>query len=213
MIKTLIAAALLSLSLSSHATVITFSDWQYSSGDHIDWQISIDDESHSGYFTFNISIGTANLTGDILGFAFDSSADFNLNTDLVNFSAYEFSSFGSDSLRCGSGCNFNGAVSNGFDYIFKVGQQGSSSDYVSQFSFGLEKGAFTLDENLFTRVGIRAQSVGSNCTNSNCNGSVKDFSENPGTVTPEPTPVPEPGTAILLGSVLLGFAARKTMNH
>ena len=212
MVKTFITALLFSLSFTGNATVITFADWQYNSSDHIDWQISIDDESHSDYFTFNVSIGEVNPSGDILGFAFDSSADFNLNTDLVNFSGYEFSSFGTDSLKCGSGCNFNGAVSNGFDYIFKVGQQGSGSDYVSQFSFGLEKGGLTLDESLFTRVGIRAQSVGSNCASSSCNGSVKDFSENPDTVTPEPTPVPEPGTAMLLGLALLGFAARSQKN-
>ncbi|WP_281558828.1 PEP-CTERM sorting domain-containing protein [Thalassomonas sp. RHCl1] len=214
MIKILISAILLCFTITSQASIITFDDWQYNSDDHIDWQVTIDDESHEDYFTFNISIGEVNPSGDILGFAFDSSADFNLSTDLINYSTYELSSFASDSLSCGRGCNFNGAIRNDFDYIFRVGQQGSGSDYVSEFSFGLAKNGLTLDENLFTRVGIRAQSVGNNCDSSSCNGSVKDYSQTPGTDIPTPpsddvTQVPEPGTAFLFALTLIGFTVRR----
>ncbi|WDE01076.1 PEP-CTERM sorting domain-containing protein [Thalassomonas actiniarum] len=206
MIKALLTTLLLSFTAISHATVITFEDWQYNSGYQIDWRVSIDDESNDGFFTFNIGIGTANPTGDILGFAFDTTADFDIPADLVNYSTYDFSNYTTDSLSCGPGCNFNGATRYNFDNLFKVGDQGSGGDYVTLFSFGLAKGDLILDETLFTRVAIRAQSVGDDCDTNNCNGSVKDISEDP-TVQP-PVSVPEPSTAMLLGLAILGFSAR-----
>ncbi|WDE03398.1 PEP-CTERM sorting domain-containing protein [Thalassomonas viridans] len=210
MIKTFFTALLLSFTAASQATVISFEDWQYNSGYQIDWRVTVDDESNDGFFTFNIGIGTANPTGDILGFAFDTTGDFDIPADLVNYSSYDFSNYSQDSLSCGPGCNFNGATRFSFDNLFRVGDQGSGSDYVTLFSFGLAQNGLTLDESLFTRVAIRAQSVGNDCDINNCNGSVKDISEDPTTVTP--TPVPEPGTAMLLGLALLGFTAKRTIH-
>ena len=216
-IRTMLTTLLLSVSFYTQANIITFDNWHYNSHDNIDWQVSIDDESHNDYFTFTISIGNIDTIGDILGFAFDSTAHFDLNSDLVNYSPHGFSSFATDSVRCGSGCNFNGAIRNNFDHIFKVGQQGAGSDYVTEFSFGLASNGLTLDENLFTRVAIRAQSVGSDCDNSRCNGSVKDYSDSRTTegfpndsdvVTPD---VPEPGPLMLLALSLFALATKRAI--
>lgn len=207
MVKILITTLIMFFSMLSNAEVITYTDWEYNSSDEIDWIVTIDDESHADYFTFNIGIGSPLLTGDVLGFAFDISADFALPADLVNFSPYDIGNYNTNSLNCGPGCNFNGATSDNFDHLISIGQQGSGGDNVTTFSFGLEKGDLTLDENLFTRVGIRAQSVGDNCDNSSCDGSVKDISAT--SMSGSITDVPEPTTVILLGLTLLGLVSRK----
>ena len=70
MVKILITTLIMFFSMLSNAEVITYTDWEYNSSDEIDWIVTIDDESHADYFTFNIGIGSPLLTGDVLGFAF-----------------------------------------------------------------------------------------------------------------------------------------------
>ncbi|GAB2191247.1 hypothetical protein MAH1_28550 [Sessilibacter sp. MAH1] len=174
----------------AQATTVSFGDWVYNTTDQIDWQVSVDDESNEGYFTFNIDIGDQTLTGDVIGFGFNSELNFGssgINLDLVE-SFTDGVAFG----NCRGACNFNGTGINP-EYAFSVGALGQ--DFVSRFSFGLPTFGATLTANTFSLTAIRALQVGDDRENS-----VKDYSA---TATVVAVPELNGNWAVIVAALLL----------
>lgn len=195
------------------ATTVEFGtpNWVYNSPDEVAWRVSINDDT-ANVLTVGVSIDPgSSVTGDILGFGFDTTITGLTVTDftLTEPSSVTLGSFGTNSTSCGTGCNFNGATTDAFDYIFSVGGTGSSSGKLTAFEFTIDVApGFMLTEDTFTRVGIRAQSVGP--VPDGGNGSVKDLNLMAEEVM---SPVPLPAAAWLMLAALGGLGAlrlRKT---
>lgn len=200
---------LLSLSamwaVPAEAATIQFAspDWVYNNtnpADQPNWLVEIDDET-AGFFHVSLSIDSPSFSGgDVLGFGFDT-----LLTGLTQPSFSSFSTntgegitgFFTNSLSCGAGgCNFNGATTSPFDYILRIGMQGAANGLVAAVDFLIANtGNILLDEDTFTRVGIRAQSTSTG-------GSTKDINS-----TPQLSPVPLPPAMLLFATGLAGLAA------
>jgi hypothetical protein len=93
---------------------------------------------------------------------------------------------------CGPGCHFNGITSNTFDWIARIGHQGSAGGLITDTTFTLATHGQTLTSSTFTALGIRAQSVGPTPTGGG--GSAKDIS----TTRTLTVAVPEPDSTLLL---------------
>jgi len=189
--------------------------WVYNNpeaNNRVNWVIDINDTANTGKFTVNVSIGAPtaafNGTGDILGLAFDTTlAGLTLSNLTVLSSTppgQTFSDFGTNSSSCGSGCNFNGIADDTFDYIFKVGSQGSSGGAVTQVAFTIDNGSSVpLTLATFSRFGIRSQSVGAYPGGGD--GSAKDYN-----ASPVPLPAALPMFLSALSGLSLAFR-RKTL--
>ena len=185
-------------------------DWEYNNpdaGQQPNWLVAIDDDI-TGFFRVNLSIASpTSSTGDMLGFGFDTQLTGLLreHVDFVSSSSgEEITGFFSDTLLCGPGCNFNGGGQSAFDYIVRMGSQGSSAGLITQFEFTIANLADIALAEAFSRVGIRAQSVGGS-------GSTKDI--NSTVEVPSPVPLPAALPLFLAGLAGLGFVGwrkRKT---
>jgi hypothetical protein len=186
------------------AATVQFSNpnWDYNNSDPAlqpNWLVAIDDET-AGLFRVTLSIASpTSSTGDMLGFGFD--------TALTGLSASDFgfvsSSTGegitglySDTLSCGAGCNFNGGGRSPFDYIVRLGDQGSADGLITEFVFTILNTTSLALADAFTRVGIRAQTVGLGG-----GGSTKDVNS----VGVSPVPLPAALPLFLAGLGWLGF--------
>lgn len=171
----IVALMMVFASAQTQATSVSFGNWVYNTSDEIDWQVTVDDTTNDGFYTFNIDIGDQSLLGDVIGFGFDSSVNY--GTSGLNLDLIESYTDGVGVGRCNGACNFNGT---GIwpEYTFSIGRLGQ--DFVSSFSFGLPSFGEPLTESTFTLAAIRALQVGDDRE-----GSVKDFSTS-GTVTAVP---------------------------
>lgn len=190
--KALLLAATLTgaafASVQSQATTIAYTDWVYNTGDEISWDVTVDDTSNDGFFTFNIAIDGGTI-GDIRGFGFDTDLNFEaLLADYDNFGLEYGDDYASTPLsfmdllvdynnvisECTrDACNWNGTAARNPDYEFAVGSQGLGSDDIQFFSFGIPTFGEELTEDTFELVAIRATSVGEEDSRG---GSVKDYS-------------------------------------
>ena len=175
-------------------------NWDYNNSDpglQPNWLVAIDDDT-AGSFRVNLTIASPTpSTGDMLGFGFDTLlTGLNLSdlTFVSSSTGEGITGLFSDTLSCGAGCNFNGDGRSPFDYIVRLGSQGSSAGLITEFEFLIANLAGIPLPEAFTRVGIRAQSVGGN-------GSTKDINSTPET----PQPIPLPAALPLLLSALAGF--------
>ena len=144
----------------------------------------------------------------MLGFGFDTTLTGLTLSDLtfVSSSTGEgITGLYTDTTSCGSGCNFNGAAS-AFDYIVGMGDQGSSNGLIEAFQFLIANtGNVLLDQTTFTRVGIRAQTVGPPPDGGG--GSTKDINSVNSAVQVVPIPAALPLFASGVG--ILGLVARR----
>ncbi|WP_424969073.1 VPLPA-CTERM sorting domain-containing protein [Dinoroseobacter sp. S76] len=215
---TLVAvAAALGLSAGiAQATTVEFSSpgWTYNNAgasEQADWRVSVNDDT-AGILSFDISIDAgSSATGDILGFAFDLADPGLMQSDISNFTSSTgegITGFFTDSTSCGAGgCNFNGATSDDFDYIVRVGNQGSSGGSVTSLSFDLDvSDTFMLSASTLTRVGIRSQSLGA--APSGGGGSSKDIHTSPNELVAT-APIPLPAGAWLLLTAIGGLGVAR----
>ncbi len=216
------AAITIALATSASASVLTFGPGgtTYNEDGQIPYTVRIDDNT-AGKFTVQVSTnaGSGDDTGDILGFGFDTSLTGLSSFDLLSSSTGEgITGLYADASSCGSGCNFNGTsvVADPFDYILRIGDQGSSNGLLTDFAFTIATDQ-ALTATSFTRVGFRTQSVG--LFPDGGNGSAKDVNGNPvftpgtpGGEEPGASPVPLPAAAwMLLAGIggLFGMARRR----
>lgn len=199
----LLGAAVATIDRAAAATVQFASpNWVYNNSDTAqqpNWLVAVDDDL-DGLFRVSLSIASPSpSTADMLGFGFDtaltglSMGDF----DFLSSSTGEgITGLYSNTLSCGPGCNFNGGGQSAFDYIIRMGSQGSSNGLITEFAFTIVNTGDVALADAFTRVGIRAQSVGGG-------GSTKDINS----TMDVPHPVPLPGTLplFLAGLGLFGF--------
>lgn len=128
------------LALPAMATTLVFSspNWDYNTADEVAWRVEIDDDT-AGVLTVSIGIDFGSTsTGDILGFGFDTTLT---GLTFPDFTGSDLNgSFETDSRSCGSGCNFNGAVSasEAFDYVVGFGSTGSSGGLLTSTSFTID---------------------------------------------------------------------------
>ncbi|WP_317930985.1 hypothetical protein [Halioxenophilus sp. WMMB6] len=161
--STLLTAAALLMAVSAQATTVNFTNWTYNSSNQVDWQVSVDDTTDAGFFYFSVDIGDPGLTGDIVGFGFDTNIDYGASIldDIKSYAADPV--FGT----CDAFCNWNGTGITP-DYSFSVGSNGAT-DTITSFHFGLPTFGQSLSTSTFSLVAIRAQTVGPN------EDSVKDY--------------------------------------
>jgi hypothetical protein len=200
----LIGSAVTDIDRAAAATIQFASpNWVFNNSDpslQPNWLVAIDDET-AGSFRVNLSIASpTSATGDMLGFGFDTALTGLLQSQLVFVSSSTgegITGLFSDSLSCGPGCNFNGDGRTAFDFIVRMGDQGSSNGLITAFQLLIPNLAGVSLPEAFTRVGIRAQSVGEN-------GSTKDVNSTPGeSLLPIPVPAALPLFLSALG--LFGF--------
>jgi len=185
------------------AGVIQYDTW--SGNVTADYHVTVSDDA-AGVFTIRIQVDPG-YQADVLAFGFDNGDRYNSVADLSfaavspTTSSYEsgYPQFYFDTGSCGTGCNWNGVVSQ-FDTIIKLQSPGASNGIWEDVTFTINR--LTSDSlSLFGLVGIRAQSVGTEpCTSETCNGSDKAYAA----VSP-PRTVPEPSTLSLLGGALVVF--------
>lgn len=149
-----LAALLVFTASAANATTIVYDDWNYSNPNaEVDWTVTVDDTSNADFYTFSVDINNMDLTGDIIGFGFNTDIDY--GSDYLDLIAdYDSVGFGT----CAFLCNWNGTAAENPDYTFSVGRQGA--DYITSFSFGLPYFGQALEADTFSLVAIRARAIG-----------------------------------------------------
>ncbi|WP_424964607.1 VPLPA-CTERM sorting domain-containing protein [Dinoroseobacter sp. S375] len=217
--KTTLVAIATALGLSAgiaQATTVEFASpgWTYNNpgaNEQVDWRVSVNDDT-AGILSFDVSIDAgSSATGDILGFAFDLADAGLTQSDISNFTSSTgegITGFFTDSTSCGNGgCNWNGATSDDFDYILRVGAQGSANGSITSLSFDLDvSDTFMLSTSTLTRVGIRSQSLGA--APNGGGGSSKDINTVPNELVAT-TPIPLPAGAWLLLTAMGGLGVAR----
>ena len=202
--RSLLALVVAFLSPLASASVIQYDNW--SGNVTADYHVTINDDT-ADYFTVRIQVDPG-YQADVFAFGFDNGDRYNTVADLgftpVSPGAADYATgypqFYFDTGSCGTGCNWNGAVS-AFDTIIKLQAPGAANGIWEDITFQITRLA-TDSLSLFGTVGLRAQSVGTDpCTGDSCSGSDKAYAA----VSP-PTRVPEPGTLSLLVGSLVMFA-------
>jgi hypothetical protein len=173
----------------------------------------------------NLSIDASSSSfGDMLFFGFDTAlsglstsggtsatGDFTFNSSSNNEGISEVCSASTaNGIRTcggvGSAGNFNGplGLTEGFGYIVRMGGAGLVGAGITAFDFSIATGD-TLTASSFSRVGIRAQSVGASDSLEGQDGSTKDINNTGVFDAPSPVPLPAAGWMLIAG--LGGLAA------
>jgi hypothetical protein len=205
----------------SEAATLTFgpSTFDYSESDpRPSWNVVVDDLT-AGFFRITVSIATGSTgIADILGIGFDTALEGLALADLTFVSSPTgdgitglFGNGTNNEEDCGGGCRFNGTHEK-FDYIVRVGDEGTASGLNTSFVFLIANtAALALSDTTFTQFGIRCQGLGAGPGAGR--GSCKDFTDEAGTFDEDLPIVPLPASALLLLSGLfglggLGYASR-----
>ncbi len=219
------ALAAICLAAPASAAVIQFGpdDWVYNNttaAAQPKWVVKIDDQTDASRLFFQVALDPASpSTGDVLGLGFNSSIPGITLADIQGFSSPTgdgVTNFLTNTEKCGTGlsgngggCNFNG-TGQVFDYMLRIGTNGSATGLNNNFSFYINKNV-DLDTTIITAVGIRAQTVGAFPNGGR--GSTKDYNLTPecikncgGDSAPPPNPVPLPAAGWLLLAALGGTA-------
>ena len=197
--KTTAAAAV--IAAASWAGAASASTVEYvGTGQGTTYTIAFDDDT-SGQI--GVTVTATGSSADMLGLGFDwagTALDPNLATgDFVFVSSNTNEGITRvcvGAITCGGGLNFNGTGVGSFDYIVRMGAQGSANGLITDFSFYILTDE-SLDAVLTDSFGIRAQSTEA--------GSIKliDFTR------VAEVPLPAAGLLLLGGLGVLGAAKRR----
>lgn len=161
--KTSAAAAVIAAASWAGAASATTVEY-VGTGQGTTYTIAFDDDT-SGQI--GVTVTATGSSADMLGLGFDwggSALDTTLpDTDFVWVSSNTgqgITNVCTDTLSCGPGLNFNGALPQDetFDYIVRMGASGSGGGLITDFSFYILTDE-SLDDVLTDSFGIRAQST------------------------------------------------------
>ncbi len=218
MIKNIIKLAALPLVLSaslSHASTITFSNFQHAGSDAVDYIVTVADDAEAGVtagnfkISYQVDAASAFTTTKLTGFFFDVADPFGVNNSPYNAGNLGLSNettplscgqgYNTNKVSAGGGCNSNltlGATAGSFKgHLFDVAIAWKNGNDLSQGAVGMFEIAdlgLTLDD--WAAVGLRGQAT------DGFGGSAKEFQIGADTV------VPVPAAVWLFGSGLLGLA-------
>jgi hypothetical protein len=192
---------LLTLPPPGTASTLTFTNFVHNSTPAVLWDVMIDDAT-ANRFTVKVSVAaTSANSGDILGIGFNLAPAYKALLTSSDITGPQVTGTFQHTGSCGQGCNFNGVTPNAFDWIVRIGHQGSAGGLITNTTFTLATHGQTLTSSTFTTLGIRAQSVGPRPNGGG--GSAKDTS----TTRTLAIAVPEPGSTLLLTLALGGIFA------
>ena len=204
-IPTIILLGLMGLALAvptpGTASTLTFTNFVHNATPSVLWDVTIDDAT-ANLFAVKVRVDpTSTIIGDILGIGFNVAPTYKTLLTSGDIAGPDVTGLFQNTGSCGPGCNFHGVTPNTFDWIVRIGQQGSSSDFITTTTFTLATHGQTLDTSTFTTFGIRAQSVG---PGPNGGGGSAKATSTTRTLT---AAVPEPGSTLLLALALGGLCA------